>query len=146
MKTAAILLIALPGICVAAPPAVYRCEFNGSVSYSDAPCVGAKVIDATPTKGMDKMTGRTSKGKEVQRDEYRSMLDNATRPLHGLSHEEMEIKRRRLKLSAADQIQCASLDSKLPTLERATQATGSDKAQAEVALYQARKRVFELKC
>jgi hypothetical protein len=36
---------------------VYRCETAGKVSYSDAPCVGAKEIDATPTQGMDKMTG-----------------------------------------------------------------------------------------
>lgn len=46
----------------------------------------------------------------------------------------------------AARIQWASLDAKLPTLERATQATGSDKAQAEVALYQVRKHVFDLKC
>jgi hypothetical protein len=50
---------------VVAQHSVYRCETNGKVSYSDAPCVGARVIDATPTQGMDKMTGQSREGSNV---------------------------------------------------------------------------------
>lgn len=55
-------------MATAASAQVYRCEHGGKVSYSDEPCVGAKVVDATPTQGMDKMAGSTSKGAEALRD------------------------------------------------------------------------------
>jgi len=140
-------LVVAPTVCSAAPPTVYRCESNGKVSYSDEPCVGAKAIEVTPTQGADKMTGRSRKGKEVQRDEYHTALNTATRPLHGRSHEDMEVLRRRFKLSSADQMQCASLDLQLPDLEeQASSSSGPGKGRADVALYQARKRAFDLKC
>lgn len=115
--------------------------------YSDAACVGAKVIDATPTQGMDKMTGRTRKGKEVQRDEFNRQFDKALRPLHGKSHEEMNSARRRVYLPAQEQARCARLDDLLPSLEGDTKrAEGAAKAKADVGLYQARKQFFDLKC
>ncbi|MDM0058991.1 DUF4124 domain-containing protein [Variovorax fucosicus] len=147
MKYLHAALFLIPVVCKAAPPVVYRCEIQGKVNYSDVPCVGAKTVDVTPTQGADKMSGRSSKGKEVQREEFHITLDNATRPLHGLSHGEMDVRRRRYQLSPADQRQCASLDQQIPELEaRATKTTGSARGQADVALYQARKRVFDLKC
>lgn len=147
MKSLAAFTFLVFTICAAAPPTVYRCETNGKVNYSDAPCVGAKVIDVTPTQGADKMTGRSSKGRDVQREEFHSTLDNATRPLHGLSHDEMDARRRRYQLSSTDQLQCATLDQQLPALEEQTsKAAGRARGQADVALYQARKQAFDLKC
>ncbi|SFV00255.1 hypothetical protein SAMN04489707_10692 [Paenacidovorax caeni] len=66
---------------------VYRCETAGKVSYSDAPCVGAKEIDATPTQGMDKMTGASRKGADVQRAEHNPLMADALKPLTGMSPE-----------------------------------------------------------
>ena len=60
---------------------VYRCETAGKVSYSDAPCVGAKEIDTTPTQGMDKMTGASRKGADVQRAEHNALMADALKPL-----------------------------------------------------------------
>ena len=132
---------------LAAQPTVYRCETNGKVSYSDAPCVGAKVIDATPTQGMDKMTGQSRKGAAVQRDELNTVFDNALRPLHGRSHADMDVMRRRVKLSGHEQAQCARLDDRLPVLEaEAAGAAGEAKARADVDLYKARKQYFDQKC
>lgn len=126
---------------------VDRCETSGKVAYSDGPCVGAKVIDATPTQGADKMGGASRKGREVQRDEFTTTLDNATRPLHGRSHNEMNVLRRRVNLPGRDQQQCAQLDGILPTLETDVgRATGEAKARADVDLYKARKQFFDLKC
>ncbi|RYH40188.1 MAG: DUF4124 domain-containing protein [Alcaligenaceae bacterium] len=134
-------------LCFATPPTVYRCETSGKVNYSDAPCVGGKVVDVTPTQGVDKMTGRSLKGDDVRREERRSMFDQMTRPIHGLSHGEMNVLRRRQKLSTADQAQCVSLDLQVPALEaQAARATGSAKGHADVQLYQARRRFFNLKC
>lgn len=130
-----------------AQPKVYRCEANGKVSYSDAPCVGAKVIDATPTQGMDKMGGSSRKGREVQQDEFHRQFDSALRPLHGRSHEDMNVARRRVNLPAGDQAQCSHLDRLMPSLEAdANQAAAEAKAKADVELYKARKRFFDLKC
>lgn len=147
MKIPGFSLLFVASLCFAAPPTVYRCAFGGKVNYSDAPCVGGKIVDVTPTQGADRLTGRSIKGNDVRREEHRSMLDNVTRPLHGLSHQEMDVIRRRQKLSSADQAQCASLDRQVPALEaRSANTIGSAKGKADVELYQARKRGFDLQC
>lgn len=146
------LLSAFPlllAACAAtAGPPVYRCETAGKVSYSDAPCVGAKVVEATPNQGVDKMTGTSRKGSDVQRTELNNALADALHPLTGKSRDEMDVLRRRVKLTAQDQRECQRLDGRLPDLESASQrsASGTSKAQADVDLYQARKRYFDLKC
>lgn len=131
---------------VAAPP-VYRCETNGRIAYSDSPCVGAKVIDANPNQGVDKMSGQSRKGADVQRAEMNKVFDDALKPLTGKSPAEMDALRRRVRLPGADQAECARLDRQLPPLEaRTSSSDGRARAEAEVQLYQARKRFFDLKC
>lgn len=147
LKCLAPTLMAATILPASAQPTVYRCETNGKITYSDAPCVGAKVIDATPTQGMDKMTGQSRKGAAVQRDELNTAFDNALRPLHGRSHADMDVMRRRVKLPSREQAQCARLDDRLPVLEAdAARAAGEAKARADVDLYKARKQFFDLKC
>lgn len=137
-------VLALPA---AAQPKVYRCDTNGKVAYSDAPGVGARVVDATPTQGADRLGGAARKGRGVQRDEHTTLLDNATRPLLGRSHAEMNVMRRRVNLPVRDQQACARLDSEIPMLESGTRsATGEAKARADVDLHKARKQSFDLKC
>ncbi|WP_100084374.1 DUF4124 domain-containing protein [Acidovorax delafieldii] len=126
---------------------VYRCEHGGKVTYSDEPCVGAKVVDATPTQGMDKMSGRTRKGADVLRDENRKAVDLALQPLTGLDHEQMNVERRRHKLSAGDKSTCRNLDRQLPELDaRVARSAANQKQEAETDLYKARKIFFALKC
>lgn len=146
-RLAVVSLCCAMALPVAAETKVYRCDTNGKVAYSDAPCVGAKVIDATPTQGADRMAGGSRKGREVQRDEYTTVLDNAMRPLHGMSHDEMNVVRKRFSLPGRTQQACARLDNDLPTLEASSgSASGEAKARADVDLYKARKRFFDLKC
>ncbi len=147
LKFLAAAFVAAAILPAAAQSTVYRCETNGKVNYSDAPCVGAEVIDATPTQGMDKTTGQSRKGAAVQRDELNTAFDNALRPLHGRSHADMDVMRRRVKLPSHEQAQCARLDNRLPMLEAdAARAAGETKARADVGLYKARKQFFDLKC
>ena len=144
LRVLLLLAITLPSW---AAPTVYRCEANGRITYSDAPCVGAKVVDATPTQGMDKMTGQSRKGKDAQTTEMNTAFDKAVQPLTGRTHEEMDVMRRRIKLSGREQAECTSLDRKLPPLEaNAAGASGSTKVHADIELYKARKRFFDLKC
>lgn len=66
---------------------VYRCETHGRIGYSHEPCVGAKVVDTTPTQGLDKAIGASRKGRDVRREEFKRSLNEAMRPLTGMSHE-----------------------------------------------------------
>lgn len=144
---AAAALLALAPLGASAQQAVYRCDQGGKIGYSHEPCLGGKVIDATPTQGMDKMSGVSRKGADVQRDEHRKLMDDALRPLTGLSPERMNVERRRLQLSPEDKLQCRVLDSRLPSLEqRAAHATGEARAAADAELHRARREFYWLKC
>lgn len=150
-QSARSLLLLLALVCCAAPAfaqkPVYRCETAGRVSYSDAPCVGATEIDATPTQGMDKMTGKSRKGQDVQRAERNAAFAEAIQPLTGMNADEYRVHQRRFKLSPADKLDCARLDNRLPGLKKSVQAAAAnDLAQAEVDLYKARKRFNDLNC
>ena len=135
------------GFHVHAQKPVYRCETAGKVSYSDAPCVGAKEIDATPTQGMDKMTGTSRKGADVRRDEHNAVMADALKPLTGMSPEQYRVYQHRFKLSPRDKAECTRLDTELPELkQRAATATPTDKALADVELYKARKQFNDLNC
>lgn len=126
---------------------VYRCETAGKVSYSDAPCVGAKEIDTTPTQGMDKMTGASRKGADVQRAEHNALMADALKPLTGMSPEQYRVYKHRFKLSPRDKAECTRLDTELPELkQRAATATPTEKALADVELYKARKQFNDLNC
>jgi hypothetical protein len=93
------------------------------------------------------MTGQSRKGVAVQRDELNTAFDSILRPLHGRSHADMEVMRRRVKLASHEKAQCAHLDDRLPALEAdAAGATGKAKARADVDLYKAHKQLFNLKC
>ena len=147
MRSLLTLPLLLAAAAASAAPSVYRCETAGKISYSDAPCVGAKIVDATPNQGVDQMTGKSRKGRDVQRTELNHAFDDALRPLTGKSRDEMDVMRRRIKLQPREQSACRQLDGQLPDLESAAQRdTGAAKGKADVALYQARKRYFDLGC
>jgi len=144
--------LALLGLLGSITPAhaqkpVYRCETAGKVSYSYAPCMGAKEIDATPTQGIDKMTGASRKGADVRRDEHNALMADALKPLTGMSPEQYRVYKHRFKLSPRDKAECTRLDTELPELkQRAATAPPSDKALADVELYKARKQFNDLNC
>ena len=126
---------------------VYRCESGGRVVYSHEPCVGAKAVDTTPTQGLDKSTGISRKGRDVRRDELKRRLNEAMYPLTGMSHEETSVFERRMRLTASEQAMCKVLDLRLPDEEKdALSGNPADKADAEMRLYQSRKRYRDLRC
>ena len=132
---------------VLAQKSVYRCETAGKVNYSHEPCVGAKEIDATPTQGMDKMTGQSRKGRDVLRHEQDGVMADALKPLTGMTHDQYRVYKQRFKLIPQDKNECARLDYELPGLkQRAANAYTADRAAADVDLYKARKRFNDLNC
>ena len=126
--------------CMANAAPVYKCEKGGKVAYSDEPCVGASVVDVTPTQGMDKWTDKSRKGADVQRKEWNDLFANAVKPLTGKTPEQFEKDGRRYQLGTNAYAECNMLDYQLPQLEK------SMRQGADIALYQARKRFKELKC
>lgn len=126
---------------------VYRCETGGKVSYSNEPCLGAKEIDTTPTQGMDRTSGQSRKGADVQRHELDGVMAEALKPLTGMTPDQYRVQRRRVQLSPRDKMECSRLDATLPELKQLT-ATGlpRERAAADVELYKARKRFNDLNC
>ena len=99
LKIATLSACLLISSSVLAQKAVYRCETAGKVSYSHEPCLGAKEIDATPTQGMDKMTGQSRKGRDVLRHEQDGVMADALKPLTGMTPDQYRVYKQRFKLS-----------------------------------------------
>lgn len=118
-----------------------------SVSYSNEPCIGATVVDTTPTQGLDKSSGVSRKGRDVRREESSRVLNEAMRPLTGLSHEEAKIQQRRFKLPASVELECQWLDVRLPSQEAAVKnADAQNREKAEAQLFLSRSRFRNLGC
>lgn len=114
---------------------MYRCESAGKVSYSDEPCIGAKVIEAIPTQGAHSLSGKKTSNAQLAEEERRKIIDKAMEELSGLTHEQMKVERRRSKLPLVEKLECATLDRLI-----------NDENQDELTLYQRRKRYFYLRC
>ena len=149
--TKRLLLAGIAAMCLGAAnaggPPTYKCHDGARIEYSDEPCVAGQVVDTTPTQGMDKSTGVSRKGKDVQRVELQEAVATALRPLTGMNAEELQRAGRRQKLPLADKRQCATLDNEIPAQEMAARgAAGPEKAKADVKLYLSRKQFKSLKC
>jgi hypothetical protein len=126
---------------------VYKCESKGAVTYSHEPCIGARVVDTTPTQGLDKSSGRSRKGADVRQIEQNKAMADAMRPIFGETPAQREKRHRRFKLAPGERIECDILDSRLPRQEAAVRrADKADAAKAEADLFDSRKRYRELRC
>jgi len=141
LHLAALMVCSVPLLAAADLPkpaaVVYRCDAGGKVVYSDEPCVGARVVDATPNSGVDSLSGHKRVGADVQREQFNRQLGEALRPL-GSSPEKFSVDVRRANLPPEARQACSALDRELPRLEHS-------KASAE-EVYQARKRYRDLGC
>ena len=100
-------------------------------------------LESLSAAARDRLRGRVHQIPEQLTTDF----DKALRPLHGRSHDEMNVLRKRVYLPAKDQQRCAQLDQLLPSLEAdGAAAKGEAKARADVDLYKARKQFFDLKC
>ncbi len=143
------LVLGLLVLAVSSPYAqtVYKCKSNGSVVYSHEPCLGAQVVDTTPTQGLDKSSGTSRKGADVQKSETNKAMAKALEPIFGETAEQFELRHKRFKLPLKDRAECATLDTRLPAQETAVRnADKGEPAMAEAALFESRKRYRELGC
>ena len=149
MRPTLLAIAALWGLvaCHLQAQQVYRCDIHGKTNYSHEPCLGAQVIDTTPTQGLNRSTGKVQRHPDVQREITHRQLAEAIRPITGESQQALAVDRRSMRLSASDQLHCEWLDLRWPSLEaQVAQARADQKGQAELALYQARLQLRDLRC
>jgi hypothetical protein len=126
---------------------VYRCEAAGKVTYSDAPCVGAKKVDVEPTRGLNRSTGAERLGSDVMRERQTELIADAVRPITGLDSQQFEVQRRRVQLPVAAKKECRALDQAIPRFERQETLTSSQELPAiQQQLFKLRKRYQQLHC
>ena len=136
---ACLVLAGAASVCQAQSQPTYKCVTAGKVAYSDEPCVGATVVDTTPTQGLDKITGISKKGADVQKIEFNKAMAEAWRPIFAETPEQRSQRHKRWKLPGSDQLECARLEGQV-------QGKRVMDTREEVALFQARKRYKDLKC
>jgi hypothetical protein len=144
-----VLLALLAGaVSSAGAQPVYKCKSSrGTVVYSHEPCVGALVVDTTPTQGLDKSSGQSRKGADVRKSETNRAMAKALEPIFGETAEEYELRHKRFKLPPKQRAECATLDKRLPAEEAAVRDAGKGEvARAEGALFESRKRYREAGC
>ncbi len=115
--------------------------------YSNEPCLGAQIVDTTPTQGLDKSSGHSRKGADVSRAENRKMMADALKPLTGMDAAQLDTFGRQQKLEPKARQECARLDARLA--EQTTSARTADKAsvaRADAVLFESRERYRELGC
>src|SRR5665213_1158417 len=64
---------------------VYKCTDGGRVTYSDAPCLGAKKLEIEPTRGLNQVSGKERVGPDVRQELQHEQLVNAVKPVTGLN-------------------------------------------------------------
>lgn len=126
---------------------VYKCEVNGKVVYSDSPCLGARRVDVTPTRGLDRSTGQTRTGTDVQREKLNEQMADALRPLLNEAPEERAVRHKRFKLSPEARGRCRSLDARIRDLEDEERAASRENLETvQRGLFTARNEHHELGC
>lgn len=126
---------------------IYKCKIQGSVTYSDTPCLGAKKLDVEPTRGVSKLSGTERIGADVAHEHEREGFAQALRPLSGMDAKQFAVFSRRYQLPAATQQECRDLDQNLPHLESEEQhATPAALRDVQARLFQMRTRFRNLRC
>ena len=137
-------------LCAGALPAanaqtpVYQCGSGKSVTYSEKPCLGGRVVDTGDAPVPAKPR---SKGEDARRAEQNRVMAQSMRKRDGESAEQFETRRRRAMLAETDRNECARLDKRIPVEESGL--TNPDKAEvvkAEAALVKSRERFAKLGC
>lgn len=127
---------------------VYKCTSGRTVLYTHEPCVDAQVVDVTPTQGMDKSSGVSRKGADVQRIEHRAILANAVQPLTGMDERQFAKLADRQRLDTGARQECDRLDERLPDheAEAARPGTEPERRARAVQLLDSRRHYRRLRC
>lgn len=98
---------------------IYKCIVKGAPSYSDEPCAGAQRLDATPSRGVNHLSGSSRTGKDVASEVHHEQFRAALRPLTGMDDAQFATYARRINMAAAVQRECQQLERGILSLEKA---------------------------
>lgn len=153
LATASVLFALLFQVSVDAhtlpPPSrtVFKCEVNGKVVYSDEPCPDAKLVDVTPTRGLDKSSGKVWTGDDVRREKHNEVMSEALRPILNETPEQRAVRHKRFKLSEQAKSECRTLDLQIEGLQNQERSSGKNEVvSVRQQLYKARLLHRELRC
>lgn len=125
----------------------YKCEADGKITYSDAPCLGATRVDTTPTRGVNRATGTLRMGSDVRQEMHDEQMAEALRPLTGQSAEQWRTAKRRSRLPAETRARCTVLDHEIASTEwKEERVSGSARDAAQKRLLKLRQTYFDLQC
>ena len=113
---------------------VYKCAAGGKVEYSHRPCLDAKVVDTTPTQGLDKSSGVSRKGADVRAAENNKAWADALRPVLGEDEKQRAKRHKRAKLDPKTREACLVMDGEI------------EKPDTAEEVLQRRQRFYELGC
>jgi len=125
---------------------IYKCQVKGTISYSDEPCIGAQRLDATPTRGVNRLSGSSRIGQDVSNEIRSEQLAHALRPLTGMSAAQFATAVRRHPLDAATQRACHQLEPAILKLEQAERHPGAVIGPIQQDLFVLRKQYQKLGC
>lgn len=126
---------------------IYKCRVNGSMSYSDEPCIGAQRLDATPVSGVSHLSGSAKTGKDVAQERHREEFATALRPLTGMNAAQLATTARRNNLAPEAGRECNQLEPAILGLERAEKrADAATLRLVQQDLFTLRKRYKTLAC
>jgi hypothetical protein len=156
-STAAVTLIGAWALCLtpvisaqtlhAPSRTLFKCQDQGKITYSDSPCLGAEKMEVEPTRGVNKLSGKTRIGPDVQNEIHREMFAEAVRPLTGLNAKQFEVQARRYQLSGTVQQECRRLDQDLASAEAEEKRTTKNALhEVQARLFLMRQRFRELRC
>jgi hypothetical protein len=121
---------------------------DGKVFYSDDPCLGAKKIDAEPTRGVDKLSGRERTGNDVRREQHREIIHKGLiQPITGMDAIQYETYQRRFRLAPEAKKECAELDTVIARTESDEAAAKKDSlSSVQRHLFAQRSRYRQIGC
>jgi hypothetical protein len=80
---------------------VFKCTVDGQVQHSDAPFLGAQVLDIQPTRGLNKSSGKEMTGRDVMIEMNHEAFTQAVQPAAGLNQKQFDVAKRRVNMSGA---------------------------------------------
>jgi hypothetical protein len=140
------LVLASSSACAQSLPkpsrTIFKCEVQGKITYSDEPCLGAKRLDAEPTRGADSYSGQRRLSEDVSLELRRESLAKALQPITGLNAQQFDALARRQGLDANGQRECRQLERDILQLESGSSADTALQSD----LLARRKRYKQLRC
>lgn len=105
---------------------VFKCTVNGQVQYSDAPCLGAQVLDIQPTRGLNKSSGKEMTGRDVMIEKNHEAFTQAVQPATGMDQKQFDVAKRRVYMSGPQKAECVKLDGDIAASEAQERAAAKN--------------------